>query len=377
MGTTTQGLKAARPVGSARLAYGMAPTLAAVVGLLTLSIGCGQEPVPPAPVARPVKLFEVGAAAAGFRNEYPGQIRPATDAEVGFEVPGKLIDFPVKESQQVELGDVLARLDPRDFEADRDAAAAHAASAKADFSRAKILFDEHVISKQEVEKAQRNHEVAVARVQRAQKAVEDTVLRAPFSGIVARKIVNDFDNVRAKQPVVQLQTGSALDIIVNLPEQDFGRIRTGVTIEERNASLNVAVVVSALPGRSFPAKLKEFATTADPKTRTFAVTFSFEVPTDVNVMPGMTAKLVGSGGGALDEPRRTVPVQAVAEDEGGQSYVWTVDPDSMRVTRTPVTPGELTGSSVEIRDGLQTGSLIVVSGVHQLREGMEVRRMAE
>jgi RND family efflux transporter MFP subunit len=376
MGTTTQGLNAARPAGYARLAYGMAPTLAAVIGLFTLSIGCGQEPVPPAPVARPVKLLEVGTAGTDFRNEYPGQIRPATDAQVGFEVPGKLIEFPVKESQQVELGDVLARLDPRDFEADRDAAAAHAASAKADYSRAKILFDEHVISKQEREKAQRNHEVSVARVQRAQKAVEDTVLRAPFSGIVARKIVNDFDNVEAKQPVVQLQTGSALDIIVNLPEQDFGRIRTGLTIEERNAYLDVAVVVSALPGRSFPAKLKEFATTADPKTRTFAVTFSFEVPTDVNVMPGMTAKLVGSGG-ALDEPRRTVPVQAIAEDEGGQSYVWTVDPDSMRVTRTPVIPGELTGSSVEIRDGLQTGGLIVVSGVHQLREGMEVRRMAE
>jgi multidrug efflux system membrane fusion protein len=376
MGTTTQGLNAARPAGYARLAYGMAPTLAAVIGLFTLSIGCGQEPVPPAPVARPVKLLEVGTAGTDFRNEYPGQIRPATDAQVGFEVPGKLIEFPVKESQQVELGDVLARLDPRDFEADRDAAAAHAASAKADYSRAKILFDEHVISKQEREKAQRNHEVSVARVQRAQKAVEDTVLRAPFSGIVARKIVNDFDNVEAKQPVVQLQTGSALDIIVNLPEQDFGRIRTGLTIEERNTYLDVAVVVSALPGRSFPAKLKEFATTADPKTRTFAVTFSFEVPTDVNVMPGMTAKLVGSGG-ALDEPRRTVPVQAIAEDEGGQSYVWTVDPDSMRVTRTSVIPGELTGSSVEIRDGLQTGGLIVVSGVHQLREGMEVRRMAE
>jgi multidrug efflux pump subunit AcrA (membrane-fusion protein) len=106
------------------------------------------------------------------------------------------------------------------------------------------------------------------------------------------------------------------------------------------------------------------------------VTFSFEVPSDVNVMPGMTAKLVARGGTRAAQ-RRTIPVQAVVEDEGEKPYVWIVDPDSMRVTRTPVTLGELTGSSVEVREGLQTGGLIVVSGVHQLRDGMEVRRMGE
>jgi RND family efflux transporter MFP subunit len=372
----TQWPQAARPEEGARRCCRLVPMLAAVAGFFMLSIGCGEEPAPAAPVARPVKLLEVGAGGAGLESEYPGQIRPATNAEVAFEVDGKLIDFPVKESQQVEEGDVLARLDPRDYEADRDAAAAHAASAKADYSRAQVLFKEHVISKQEREKAQRNYEVTVARVQRAQKAVDDTVLRAPFAGVVARKIVNDFDNVVAKQPIVQLQTGSALEIVVNLPEQDFARIQRGLTIEQRNEALEAAVVVSAIPGRRFPATLKEFATSADPKTRTFAVTFSFEAPDDVNIMPGMTAKLVGRGGTRAAQ-RRTVPVQAVVEDAGEQPYVWTVDPDSMRVTRTPVTLGELTGSSVEVREGLPTGGLIVVSGVHQLRDGMEVRRMGE
>jgi len=342
---------------------------------LPFAIACDDQVTAPAPVVRPVKILEVDSGATALKLEYPGQIRPATNAEVGFEVAGKLVDFPVRESQRVEKGDVLARLDPRDYEADRDAAAAHAAAMKAEFSRSDVLFKENVTSKQELERAQRNYEVAVTRVQKADKAVEDAVLRAPFAGIVARRLVNDFDNVQAKQPIVQLQTGSALEIVVNLPEQDFGRIRPGLTIEERNRDLDAVVFVSAIPDRGFPAKLKEFATTADPKTRTFAVTFSFEVPSDVSVMPGMTARLVVRSRAAAG--RQTIPVQAVLAAETEQPFVWSVDPESMRVSRTPIELGELTGSSVEVRAGLEGGGLIVLSGVHQLREGMEVRRIDE
>ena len=175
--------------------------------------------------------------------------------------------------------------------------------------------------------------------------------------------------------MVTLQTGSDLEIVVNIPEQDFARVRPGATVEELNVGLEADVVVSAIPGRKFPAKLKEFATTADPTTRTFRVTFSFDAPGDVNVVPGMTAKLEGLGRSTGANAGFRIPVQAAVEDESGQPYVWLLDPGSMKVRKVAVVLGALTGSQVEVTSGLSSGDQVVTSGVHQLQEGMEVRRM--
>jgi RND family efflux transporter MFP subunit len=336
-------------------------------------VGCGEEPPPPAPVARPIKILELGRAGAALLREFPGEISAAQNADIAFEVAGKLIDFPVKESQRVERGAVLAKLDPRDFEATLSAEAAKVRAAKADLIRNQRMFDEGVVSAQTLEKAERNFDMWKAAEDKAAKAVEDAVLRAPFDGVVARKLVDDFANVKAKEPVVTLQTGGSLEIVVNFSERDYTVIRPGATIEELNVDIMADVVVSAIPGRKFPARLKEFATTADPTTRTFPATFSFDAPEDVNVMPGMTAKLVGARRGGRDSQFQ-IPVQAAVEEERGKPFVWLVDPESMSVRQTFVTLGELTGSSVEVTSGLESGAWVAISGVYQLREGMEVRR---
>ena len=152
----------------------------AVVLALSLAaplIGCGEEPPPPVPVARPVKILELGAAGKGSTREFPGEISPAQNANVAFEVSGKLIEFPVRESQHVERGQVLAKLDPRDFESALARESALVRAAQADADRYQKMFDEEVVSQQELEKAQRNYDVTKAKEATAEKALEDTVLR--------------------------------------------------------------------------------------------------------------------------------------------------------------------------------------------------------
>ncbi len=344
--------------------------LPAVFGL-----ACGDEPAAPEPVARPVKIVEFAASGASSNLEFPGEVSPATNAEVAFEVAGKLIDFPVTESQQVKRGDVLAKLDPRDYQSNLNAAKASASASRAEYVRMQALFDQDVASQQELDRALARFEVSKAQIEKARKAVDDTTLRAPFDGTIARKIANDFDNVKAKQPIVLLQTGGDLEIIVNVPEKDFATMRPGLTIEQRSKRLDAEVVLSTIPDRAFPAVLKEFATAADPTTRTFAVTFSFAPPSDVNVMPGMTARLIVRGL-AVSSANASIPVQAAVKGGEGKPYVWVVERSSMKVRKTTVTLGALTATEVEIKAGLKGGDLVVTSGVHQLREGMEVRRMA-
>ena len=128
---------------------------------------------------------------------------------------------------------------------------------------------------------------------------------------------------------------------------------------------------SSLPGLEFPARLVEFSTTADPATRTFQARLQFDTPTDQNILPGMTARVIYN---AILNGTTTLPSTAAFSDASGNANVWIVDPDSMQVSRRAVTLGELTGGDVEIRSGLDAGDLVAVSGVSQLREGMQVRR---
>ncbi|MDB4433294.1 efflux RND transporter periplasmic adaptor subunit [bacterium] len=348
------------------------------VCLALIGLGCGEEPVAEEPVARPVKVLAIGSGASALSLEYPGEISAAQRSEMAFEVPGKIVEFPVDEGQPVSEGDLLARLDPRDYEARLDSERAKQNQARAEYERTRALFKAEVIAKAELDRKQRSFEVTGASVREAEKALEDTRLTANFSGTVAKKLVDDFQNVQAKEPILILQDDSTLELVVDVPERDFVRMEPGLSIEERRARSNPVVSITSIPDRAFPARIKEFATTADPVTRTFEGTFAFQPPEDISIRPGMTAKVVLTippEGGASSG--LAIPAGAVLGDESGDAFVWVVDPSSMVVRRAPVVLGELSGSSAEIRGGLADGDLIAISGVHHLREGQQVRRLED
>lgn len=342
--------------------------------MLALVAACGEPPPAPPPGPRPVKMLEVAGTGRGTL-EFPGEIRPIRQADMAFEVPGKIVEFPAKESERVEKGQLLARLDPRDYEAELAKWRAQLNKTKTDLERYKTLYEQNVSPRAEYERAQRNYEAAQADYRQAQKAVEDTELRAPWDGIVARKLVEDFVNVQAKQTVLILQDDSSLEIQVSVPERDFARTTPGLPLEERNRRAHPRVVISALGGRSFPARITEFSTAADPATRTYQARFAFDPPSDVNVLPGMTARVVMDVASGTEAPAALrVPVQAVVANPEGEPFVWRVDPATMQVSRAPVVLGPMAGDEVTIEQGLEAGQTIAISGVDELREGTTVRR---
>ena len=346
--------------------------LSASVGLVL--VGCGGLPEQKEPPVRPVKIHTIGSLEPTALREYPGTIRAYQTAEMGFEVAGRVTEFLVREGDLVEKDAVLARLDARDYQAESKVAQANLAKAQADLARSENIRKEDpgAISEDEVERDQRAVKVTEAKLEIAQKAVADTELRAPFAGVMARKIVEDFANVQAKQPVLILQDNSVLEIEVAVPERDFVR-RKGhsETREEMTKRVAPKVIVSALPDRQFPAVVKEYATTADPVTRTFPVKLNFDNPQDVHILPGMTARVR-----VVIDPQSawSVPVTAAQADENQQPYVWKVDPQSMQASKSPVQLGPLTGDRVLLTGGVENGEWVAISGVTSLREGMQVRK---
>ena len=335
---------------------------------------CTKEVVVIESVVRPVKILKVGALEARMA-EFPGSIAAAQHAEMAFEVPGRIVEFLVDQGDRVKRGDILARLDNRDYQARLDSATASLNKALADDRRGKSLYrqDPGAIAQVTLDSYASALDTARANHDQAQKAFEDTILRAPFDGRIGRKRVEDFANVRAKQPVLTLQDDAHLEIDIAIPERDIVFGLPGRSPEEVTRELNPKVVVSALPDRSFPARAKSIAAMADPVTRTFTATLSFERPTDVEVLPGMTAKVVFRREGEVSSAIR-IPIEAVLSDGTSAPIVWVVDLQSMTVKERPVELGDLVGSEVEIRSGLESGESIAAAGVHYLREGMQVGR---
>ena len=134
--------------------------------------------------------------------------------------------------------------------------------------------------------------------------------------------------------------------------------------------------MSSLGDQRFPARFTEIATTADEETRTFEVTAAFAKPEGVNILPGMTAKLIVHFAEDRMERGIRIPVAATAASAEGEPFVWIVDPATNTVSKRDLTLGELIGGDVFVTGGLEAGDLVAISGVSQLREGMTVRPIA-
>lgn len=353
--------------------------------LVVLAVSCAESSPPVADEPRPVKILNIGEPSDMPSREWPGRVEPAQNAELAFEVAGKLTSLEDVEGKQVKQGDILATLDPRDYQARLASARAKFKQSKRDYERSQELFAKNVVAAAERYVKERFVSVAEAEVREAQKALEETKLRAPFSGTIAKVLIDNFQTVQAKQVILVLQDTSALEIKTDVPERDLASIRPGLPVEQRQqyieeSGTKIEVGFDAIPGRRVATELKKIASVADPVTQTYTVTWALKTPEDFNILPGMTAKVIFEGieFGSEDASTVLIPSHAVlGRDEGATPYVWRINPDSMVVSKVEVKLGELQGDSVQVIQGLTTGQKIAISGVHQLQEGMQVSDFAE
>ena len=109
----------------------------------SLLTGCGGgEPDEEAPVVRPVKMLKVSSQSTGKRLEYPGRVSPTVQSELSFEVPGRISSFPVREGQWMQEGELIARMDDRNYQAQLTSSQARLDAAKADYDRFKELLNQ-------------------------------------------------------------------------------------------------------------------------------------------------------------------------------------------------------------------------------------------
>jgi RND family efflux transporter MFP subunit len=353
--------------------------LAGMAGALLTA--CGETEAPPPPASRPVKIYTVEGLSGAAIRRFPGTVQASERAELSFRVPGRLQEILVREGDSAKEGDLLARLDPTDYQIALDDRQATFDNAQRNFNRAKELVSDGNISKLDYDRMEAQFRTARAALTQAQQNLDYTFLRAPFDGSIGRREVENFEDVVAKQTIFSYQNTDFLDIMIDLPEALVRSLtpRGNPEPEARETGRRRVVATARFEGRdgSFPLTVKEVATKANPQTQTFRVTLTMDAPEEFTVLPGMTATVEVDFSGMMQvaDSTKWVPQTAVQADSGLHARVWVLDPETMTVSGKPVTIGRLHGSKIEVTSGLVGGEEIVTVGAQYLAEGMHVTRM--
>ncbi|MFI5213312.1 MAG: efflux RND transporter periplasmic adaptor subunit [Gemmatimonadales bacterium] len=364
--------------------------------------------VPTVQVVTVVAASEGGDASGGRATSVTanGYVVARTKAAVSAKIPGRLAVLNVSEGSVVREGEIIARLDNADVQAGVGQADANLSTADASLIESTADRDQlkreaerlvsvralnvNLVSQQDldaaqsraaqaearVQAAQARKEAAAAGVRLAQAALDNTIIRAPFSGTVLRKeaevgevVAPSVGGGLTRGAVVTMADLRTLEVEVDVNEAYIARITGGQ---------RARITLDAYPDTAFRGTVRQVVPTADRQRATVQVKVSI-LDHDPRILPEMGAKVdfleaapvPGATTSAAPAQRRIVVPAAAVRDDAGKTVVWVVQGE--RLARREVQAGPVSGDRRDIRSGLAGGEQLLVGGVDAPREGMRVK----
>jgi RND family efflux transporter MFP subunit len=334
---------------------------------------CNQITAEPVTPARPVLVTTVHYQRLSGDRSFVGTVRPRIESDLGFRVTGKVQKRLVEVGAPVVAGQPLATLDEVDLklqaeqaEAEQRAAAGVLAQASAAENRAVDLKQKGWATQAQLDQAKATADEARARLNRAERSVDLTrnslsyaTLIADAPGVVTATLIEPGQVVASGQAAIRVARLAEKEVVVAIPETMLARARSG----------DARVSVWSNPGKSYVARLRELAPSADAMTRTYLAKFSIP-DADDDVQLGMTATLALSD--AASAPVARLPLSALF-DQGDGASLYVADTRSGAITRKRVTVKAYQSENVLIESGVAEGAEVVVAGVQKLDPGQKVR----
>ena len=383
-------------------------------------------------VIRPVKTIIVKAENNAIKKTYAALVTATQQIDLSFRVSGKLQELPIKNGMKVKKGDVIAKLDERDFKRKitqlksqinqanaqmkamragarpEDIASLQAGvrAAQAEFNQAKVRYyrTQGLVKKQVIARNELDKDRSALEVAKANLATKHQELRKGKAG--GRK-----EDVSAQVAVVQglrsqlksledalsdATLRSPIDgIITSRRVENFSNIQANAaiaTIQKASKEIDIVfsipapdvvilaplvdqltstVVLDNFPDKEFVAEQREFSREADSATQTYQGKVAIKTSTNEPILPGMTGNLIVTGKGAKND-QYSLPVSAIASNPSGKPFVWVVNNEN-KVSKQDVVIGEASGSDVAVSSGVKEGDVIITAGISALQNGMQVK----
>lgn len=354
------------PIVHSKVSFSLSLVLA-----LSALVACSRQEAAPEPV-RAVKVVTVGVQALQSQGWYAGEVRARVESRLGFRVGGKLTQRAVDVGQRVTAGQLLAAIDPQDYQLSAQAAQAQQLAAQtqrdvalADYRRYESLRAQGFISGAELERREASLKAAEAALVQARSQSQAQInqvgyarLQATAAGVITALEAEVGQVLAAGQPVVRLAHDGPRDAVFSVPEQVVQAFKVGMPMHAQLAGSS-----DMLKGR-----VREVGASADPVTRTFAVKLALDASERLPLGATVNVQVPEQ---AVVPQALTLPTTALRQDGEG-SAVWVLDESSMTVQSQKVMLGPVQAQQVVIASGLKSGQKVVVAGVHVLSPGQKV-----
>lgn len=354
-----------------KLKYWIVPLLLVVA--LTGLLRSGAFSREKAPVQETGTALNVKAVQVQYANAVPkllltGTIEAQTAATVSAKISGRIEQVLVQEGQNVQAGDPLVRLESVEL-ANQVRTARDMVSkaqinyefAQTDYNRYQKLYEIGAAAQQQVEIAEVKLRTAAADLSSARANLDNAeqqygygVITAPVDGVISNKTAVVGQVVAPGAALMSVQNINRVYAVVNVDQKDVGRIQNGQA---------ATVTVDAYPDKTFAASVETINPEAGSSSRMFRTKLIID-NSDLSLKAGMFAKVELATGDAVQMLR--IPQSAIVQKQGIY-YVFTEE--SGKAVRHKVEIGDIADETIQIKTGLQSGDIVIISNVGQLKDG--------
>lgn len=347
-----------------------------------LLASCKGTSEPKASTTLNIKVATAQPLTENPNREFSFISKPFRTSELSFRVGGPIDRFEVYPGNYYRRGDLIAEIDPRDFRLRKERAEALHNQAKAEYDRIKVLYEKNNLSASAYEKARAEYTTARTAFETATNELNDTRLIAPFDGYVSEVYLEKFQEAKATQPVLSLIDINQLKVEAYVTQEvAFGP----------NKPAEVMLRFDADPSKTYPARVIEISKGTTRNNLSYLLT-ALLPNTEGSLLAGMSGKAFIDLTARVDakctkgdakstegdqKPATnattaplTIPQIALCHRPTEGAFVWVVDPSTQKVSKRPVSVGDLLPQSrVIITSGLTPGETVAVSGLRFLSDG--------
>lgn len=338
-----------------------------------------QEEVVEVPL-RSVKHQTISYSTGKLVKTFSGVTKAELEANLSFRVSGRVDKIPVSVGDRLSKGQLVARLDGKDYAVLFEQAKAELASAKAslrsaesEYNRTIGLYEKRNASKSQLDTTRATAESAKAQVKASSQQVEAARLQLSYANlyspqecIVSSKPVKENENVSSGQVVVSVNCGSKVEVIVDVPESYIDRVKE---------NQSVTVTLSSVDNSGYAGKVTEISSGSSDQASAFPVTVVLDGNNET-LRAGLAAEVEFTQNNGEEENYFILPVTAVAHDEQGDfAFVLNAGENEKEaiVSKQYIEVKEIVQQGVRVTSGLKNGDDVVTAGVTVIRDGMTVK----